>query len=164
MTSAPPDRRVDDGLLVVCALSWVAALIHLKAAFQHLDEYVPYAIAFAVLAAAQLWWGFAVYRSATRRLLWAGTAASLLVVAVWVASRTSGLPLGPTPWRPEPVGALDLLASADEALLAALVLGRLGLPARRGGGAWTGHVLAAAALGLILLSSLTLVGGHGHGH
>jgi Na+-transporting methylmalonyl-CoA/oxaloacetate decarboxylase gamma subunit len=146
----------DDRLLVLCGLSWAAGLIHVAAAVTHLDEYALYAIFFEALAVVQFGWGVALYRSPSRRLLVFGAVLSVLVVALWVVSRTAGLPIGPEPWRPEAVGALDALASADEALLAALTAARL-----RGSGRPLGH---AAALGLILLSSLALAGGPVHAH
>ena len=155
-------RELDDRLLIACGLAWAAGLIHVLAAVQHVSEYVPFAVFFELLALAQFGWGVAIYRSASRRLLALGAAASLLVVAVWVVSRTAGVPLGPAPWTPEPVGLLDTVASADELVLALLVLFQLrpwnGRAARA-----VGVFAAGAGLCLILLSSLSLMGGHpGH--
>jgi hypothetical protein len=39
---------------------------------------------------------------------------SALVVALWIISRTTGLPLGPERWEPEPFGRLDIIASGAE--------------------------------------------------
>jgi hypothetical protein len=151
--------RCDDRLFVLCGLSWAAGLIHVAAAIGHLDEYVLYAVFFAVLAAVQFGCGIAVYRAPSRALLRAGAVMSLLVVALWIVSRTSGLPIGPEPWQPEPVGLIDAVASADEAVLALLAAAWLRSgPTRRLAG--YGH---GAALCLLLLSSLALTGG-GHVH
>jgi hypothetical protein len=38
------------------------------------------------------------------------------VVILWIVTRTTGIPLGPTPWRPEAYGAADEISSALEAL------------------------------------------------
>ena len=46
-------------------------------------------------------------------------AGNLGVAAVWLLSRTAGLPLGPDPWTPESVGVADSIATALEVLLAA---------------------------------------------
>jgi hypothetical protein len=42
------------------------------------------------------------------------------MVAIWAISRTTGLPVGPDPWMPEPLGALDLLATGLEVVLIAV--------------------------------------------
>ncbi len=156
-------RAVPDRVLIACGLAWGAALIHVQAAIEHIDEYPLFAIFFAILAPAQLAWGTALYRSRSRRLLTLGAAASIGIVALWIASRTTGLPIGPTPWIPEPVGIKDSIASADELLLALVVVAHLhgashGVFAR----GWR-YAADAASLGLILLSSLSfLVIGHAH--
>ncbi|HYM57048.1 MAG TPA: hypothetical protein VES79_03715 [Solirubrobacteraceae bacterium] len=155
--------HLDDALFIACGLAWSAAVIHVAAAVGHSGEHVLHAVFFAVLAAAQLAWGVALYRRPARGLLSAGAAVSLVVAAIWIVSRTSGLPLGPDAWAPEPVGAIDSIASADEAVLALLVGFRL---RSRPTGPLLGGVkrlATAAALGLIPLSSLALtVGDHSH--
>jgi hypothetical protein len=160
---APTAGRLDNALFIACGLAWAAGLIHVEAAIKHVDEYLLYALFFAVLAPAQFAWGVALYRRPGRRLLLAGAVGSLVVVALWIVSRTSGLPIGPTPWVPEPVGAIDSIATADEAVLALVAL--LQLPASRGPKLMRGssYLAAATGTGLILLSSLALVlGGHAH--
>jgi hypothetical protein len=168
LTTPPPDaprapRRLDDRLFVMCGLSWAAGLIHVAAAISHVEEYAPYALFFELLALAQFLWGMALYRAPSRKLLSAGAAMSVLVVALWILSRTSGLPIAPAPWRPEPVGPVDALASADEALLALLAV----FPLRPGSPhAWLRacrHLALPTAVCLILMSSLALAGaGHSH--
>jgi hypothetical protein len=54
-------------------------------------------------------------------------------VAVWLLSRTVGLPLGPTPWEPEGIGILDVLATVFEIAVIGVVLPVI-LPAR-----WPGY-------------------------
>ena len=76
---------------------------------------------FVLLAAAQFLWGVAVYRSPSRWLLSVGAIISLAVAVLWIVSRTSGLPIGPEPWTPEAVGAVDSIATANEVVLALLV-------------------------------------------
>jgi hypothetical protein len=88
---------------------------------------------------------------------------SVLVVALWVISRTSGLPIGPAPWRPEPMGLIDALASADEALLALLAIFQLGSGSPRALLRACRPVAHRTAVCLILISSLGLTGaGHVH--
>jgi hypothetical protein len=150
-------------LLIACALSWSAGLIHVKAGVDHLHHHVLISVAFGLLAAAQLAWGVALYRRPTGGLLVAGAAMSVLVVALWGMSRVAGLPLGSDRWSPEPIGALDSVASADEVVLALLAV--LHLRVERAGPAARGVAPLAAAAGicLILVSSLLVaVGGHAH--
>jgi hypothetical protein len=155
--------QLDDALFLACGLAWGACLIHGVAAIEHAREYMPYSIFFALLACAQLWWGIAVYRRPAPKLLLAGAVVSLMVVALWIVSRTAGLPIGPRPWTPESVGAIDSFASADEILLALVVLFQL-RPGRRGALARAfRYVVSASGICLVLLSSLAFtLGGHGH--
>jgi hypothetical protein len=162
---APPAsaaRRLDERLFIACGLSWVTGLIHVEAAIQHVDEYVLYAVFFVLLAGTQGLWGMAVYRSPTRKLLTAGATMSVMVATLWVISRTSGLPIGPEPGTPEPLGALDCIATANEVAIAMLVFFELrGKPSSALVRGCT-RLTTAAALCLILLSSLALMGGHAH--
>jgi hypothetical protein len=162
-TPAPRARQIEDWLLIACGLSWGAGLIHVKAAVDHLDEYVLYSVFFECLAVFQLVWGVVLYRSPSRRLMLAGAATSLGVVLLWIASRTTGLPIGPTPWSPEPVGAIDVIASADEAVLALLVLVQLRSWDTRALVRASRYLVIAAGLVLILVSCLSVTGaGHAH--
>ncbi len=84
---------------------------------------------------------------------------SLALVCLWTVSRTSGIPIGAAPWTPEPVGLLDAIASADEAVLA--VLAGLGLRLDSRGSPFA--CLRAVAVLLILVSAFSLTQlGHLH--
>jgi hypothetical protein len=156
VTRQTPKPRLDDTLFAACGLAWGAGIIHLQAAIGHLGESVLYAVLFDLVACAQFAWGVALYRRPGTGVLRAGVAGSLAIVAVWLMSRTTGLPLGPSPWRPEGVGTLDAIATADELVLALMAVLRL-----RGRG--SSRLVTGVALGLILLSSLTpTVGGQVH--
>jgi putative NADH-flavin reductase len=65
----------------------------------------------------------------SRRLLVVGAVGNLAIVALWGVTRTVGIPIGPTPWRPEAVGTADALAVQLEL---ALALGATWLLARGG--------------------------------
>ena len=156
VAARPRARQLSDVLLIACGLSWGAGLIHVVAAIGHFDQYALYAVFFEVLAIAQFAWGVGAYRRPTPALLRVGAVGSLAVVALWVASRSPGLPIGPDPWRPEPVGAIDSIATGDELVLALLVgfqLRSLGPGAFARG---TKRLATAAGLALILLSSLAV--------
>jgi hypothetical protein len=150
-----------DWLFIACGLSWGAGMIHVSAAIDHASESGLYTLFFALLAPVQLAWGFLMCRSSSRRVLLAGCALSLIVVFVWAMSRTTGVPIGPQPWRPESVGLTDSLATADELMIVLLAwsFGR-SAAARRGRSALA---VGAEVVGvmLILVSSLALlVAGH----
>jgi hypothetical protein len=158
----PAIQGRENDVLLACGLAWAGGLIHLQAAVDHIDEYWLYALFFIALALAQFGWGVALYRSPRPALLVAGAAVSLAVVGLWLISRTVGLPIGPDLGSPEPVGLLDVVATADEFLIAGLMA--LQLQSLRGHRPSAGAgVLRAGALVLIVLSSLVLAGGvHAH--
>jgi hypothetical protein len=155
--------ELDDGLFLAAGLAWGGCLIHAEAAVDHLQEAVSFAAFFLLLALAQLAWGIGVYRRPTRRLLMVGAAASLMVAALWVVSRTTGVPFGPEPWTAEPVGISDVLATAGELVLAFIVL--LHFRADRGGATTRGisGLLTCVGVFLLLLTSMSLtLGEHVH--
>jgi hypothetical protein len=148
---------IPNWLFMACGLSWGAALIHVSAAIGHLDESGMYVAFFAALAPIQLAWGFLVCRRATPRVLMAGLVLSVLVALVWAMSRTTGLPIGPNPWHPEEVGAVDVIATLDELTLALLVwlYGFTTVSTRSARVIGTGA--KAFGLMLVVLSSLALL-------
>jgi hypothetical protein len=154
--------RLNERLFIACGLAWVTGLIHFEAAIQHIDEYLLYSLFFVLLAAAQCLWGIAVYKSPSRKLLAAGVTMSLMVAVLWILSRTSGLPIGPQSWTPEPIGALDSIATANEIVLALLLFLQLRPSATGALARGCMRVATGTALCLILLSSLALIGGHAH--
>ena len=88
----------------------------------HFREYVLFGLFFALVTPLQvLWAGLAIRRPWDRRLLAVGAIGSAAIVAVWVVSRTVGLPLGPERLSAEPVGLKDVLASSSEVLLAVII-------------------------------------------
>lgn len=107
---------------VAAACSIGAAIIHLAVIEEHLAEYVPFGIAFALLAIFQLAWPLAYLRRPTRSLALVAVAINLGAVVVWVWSRTLGLPIGPEPGVPEAVGPADVISSLLEIGLALALL------------------------------------------
>jgi hypothetical protein len=153
-------------LLLTTALAWCAGLIHAVVSIEHFEEYFLFGLFFAVLAPLQVVWGVLAYRRPRRDVLLAGAAANLAVVALWIASRTVGLPIGPDAGHPEALGVVDVLCSADEVGLALLVVallklrdGTLGMSLRmlRGLGSGGAYVLMVGSLVALLL------GAHHHG-
>jgi hypothetical protein len=150
-------RQVDNRLFMACALAWGAGLIHVEAAIGHAAESTLYAVLFTLLAATQFAWGTLAYRRPVRGVLLAGAILSVSVIVVWIASRTTGLPIGPDPGSAEAVGPFDSLATADEVVLIVLVVVRLRELRDSVAADVAGKVASAVALWLILLSSLSIV-------
>ena len=113
-------------LLFLAALSLVVAAIHAAAAVPHMTEYPLYGGLFTMLALFQATWAIRIYGHPARALLRLAVVVNLGVVLVWVASRTTGLPIGPEgPGVPERVGFPDLAATVAELGLVGLALHQL---------------------------------------
>ena len=150
-------------LIPLATLSVAAAGIHFAVVGEHFEEFPLFGFLFLGLAWFQAIWPvpYAMRRSAL--VGWIGVVVNLGAVAVWLWSRTSGLPFGPEPGQPEVAGPLDLTASAYEVVLASLlvvllvprtrsVIERLQLAPRTGwlGAAlWSGLIVAIASVALL---------------
>lgn len=107
--------RPRSSVFVLSALgSVVAGAIHAVVVPEHLEEWWLFGAFFIACAIFQFAWAVAVLTSPTRAVLLLGIVGNAAMVAIWAASRTAGLPLGPEPWMSEPVGALDLVATGLE--------------------------------------------------
>jgi hypothetical protein len=102
-------------LHVGAALSLLAAIIHLWVMPEHFEEWWGYGTFFLVVAIAQGLYALFLLRRPGRPILLLGVAGNLIVVILWVVTRTSGIPLvGPHAGEVEEVGALDLLCTLAE--------------------------------------------------
>lgn len=115
--SAPGESRfgwdralVQAAFLGLCA----AAAVHLAVMPTHFRESVVLGLFFSGAAAAQVSMAVVVLVRPTRRVLVAVAVGAAAVVALWIVSRTTTLPFGLDGSSPEPVGPLDVLASAAE--------------------------------------------------
>jgi hypothetical protein len=141
-------------LAALASLSAAAAAIHFAVVFEHFTEDTLYGVFFLVLSWAQLIWPAVLLWRPSRLWLWLGMTGNAAVLAVYIASRTMGLPFGPDLHHPEAVGALDVMSCVLEFALitgcAALIWrpSLLDRPAGRGGGVTT----AAAFLAIPMLA------------
>lgn len=104
--------QTDSRLAARCAAiaSAGAGLIHFAVMPAHWLDWIPSGLFFAGVAVLQLMWAFLVW-SRTRPLLLAlGIVANAALVALWVASRTVGLPFGPHAGAPEGVDGASICA------------------------------------------------------
>ena len=105
--------------------SLAAGAVHFAVTGDHFQEGVAVGLFFAALAWAQVLWAVGILMMPSRLLLAAGVAGNLAVVAIWMVSRTTGLPFGPAAGTAEPVGVADVAATILELLIvtgAALLL------------------------------------------
>ncbi len=103
----------------LAALSVGAAAIHFAVTFEHYGEYVLYGVFFLVISWAQMIWAAVVVWRPSRLWLSLGLAGNAIILAVYVASRSTGLPIGPDVHHPEPVGGLDIVTGILELALIA---------------------------------------------
>ncbi|EMY33906.1 hypothetical protein D477_012535 [Arthrobacter crystallopoietes BAB-32] len=118
----PPSDALQ--LTIIAALAG-SAIIHFAIVPEHLAEWRLAGVFFFELGLAQLTAAVAVAVSTGRGSLYAAAALSAIPLGVWAVSRTVGLPLGPEPGVPEPLGAADLTVALLEAACLAVVLARL---------------------------------------
>jgi hypothetical protein len=94
----------------------VAALIHAFVIPAHFRASGLYGAFFTVLALVQIACAAWIVRRPSRGFVRAVAVSSACVVGLWIVTRTTGIPIGPTPWRAEGYGAADEISSALEAL------------------------------------------------
>jgi len=103
----------------LAALSVGAAAIHFAVTFEHFNEYLLYGAFFLVIAWAQMIWAAVAVWRLPRWWLWLGIVGNAAVLAVYLASRTTGLPFGPDQGHTEQFGALDVVSGLLELALVA---------------------------------------------
>jgi hypothetical protein len=106
----------------IALMSVVAGAIHLSIIGEHFREAALYGFFFLGLTAIQFGFAAWVIWRPSAALLRAGGLAALGVVLLWLATRTTGIPLGPGAGETEPFGWLDGLASASELLTALMCI------------------------------------------
>src|SRR6516165_3270402 len=151
-------------LAALSSLSAAAAAIHFAVVFEHFNDSTLYGVFFLVLSWAQLIWPAVLLWRPSRLWLWLGMTGNAAVLAVYIASRTVGLPFGPDLHHPEPVGALDVMSCVLEFALitgCAALLWRPALldwPTRRGGLARTATWLAVPVLAIAATTAVMTPG------
>jgi hypothetical protein len=149
----------------LAALSVGAAAIHFAVVFAHFSQYALYGAFFLVVAWAQLIWPAVLLWRPSRSWLWLGLTGNALILVVYVASRTVGLPIGPDVNHPEPAGALDIVSAVLEFALIAGCAALLWRPSladrpvrRRGPAAALASVAAFPALVIAVTTAVMTPG------
>jgi hypothetical protein len=150
----------------VTVLRWTAVLtllcaaaIHASVVEEHYREWVLEGLFFVALAVVQALLAVAIAADSGTAGYRAAIALSLATIAVWTISRTLGVPVGPNPWVPEPVGRADAVATLLE-LTTAAVLAPLLLPAP--GRAGTGLAIAVVSIAGLAATAFALAPGANH--
>jgi hypothetical protein len=113
MASLAAERR-GPTLYAAAALSLVAGLVHLWVTPEHFEEWWGYGAFFLVAAVAQVLYVPFVLRSPTRAVLLAGIAGNSAIVALYLLTRTTGIPLfGPEAGEVESIDLADLCATTS---------------------------------------------------
>ncbi len=117
-------------------LSLVAGGIHGGVTPEHFSEWWGYGLFFIFAGAAQILFGLAILTDAFnpkdtgpdwRRWMWwayvAGIVGNVLIIALYVVTRTVGIPLlGPEAGEVEPVAPIDIVSKATEVALIVTLL------------------------------------------
>jgi len=163
---AQPTSAAAELTIVAALLMLASSVIHAAVTAGHFAEYWLFGILFAVVSLLQAMWTAQVYsKPLDVRLLVAGAAGSAALIVVWAISRTTGLPFGPHPGEPEPVGPADVMAVVVETL-SVLVIGAMLVCMRRRAGLLPRAVLAVviAITGAVWLYSVLSPFANGNAH
>jgi len=118
----PPGR----GLQVAAGLVTMGAgFVHALAGESHFSIWWGYGLFFAIVSICQLLGGAALFFWRSRGLYWTGIAGTAVILALYVLTRTVGVPFGPEAGEVERIGLLDFISKAFELSYLALIVALL---------------------------------------
>ena len=119
-----PSRHALPSLtLMTAGVIAAAGLVHLRFGPEHMGEGTVLGLAFYAMGVAQVATAAAlVLRQRSARTARAAVVLNLSLAALWVVSRTVGLPFGHHAWEPEAAGAADVLCTVAEVWSALAVM------------------------------------------
>jgi hypothetical protein len=155
-------RRVDDLRRLLAAGLVGSAVIHAAVVPERLTEWAGAGMFFVVLAAVELAVAAVLLARPQPGVLLAAAIVSIGPLALWLYSRSVGMPFGPRAGVPEQVGLPDFTACALEVitLLVAVVLLR-GKGRRRRRAAGSAHVSWLTLVAVIAVTAIGLAGSGG---
>lgn len=150
--------RSNDLRLLAAAACVASAVVHAAVVPEHLTEWGAPGAFFVLLAAAEL--GTAVLVLLRRsRLAWlAAAAVAAAPLPLWLFSRVVGMPFGPEPWTPEPIGLTDTMATLLELLALVVSLAALRSTDRVRRPALSTHTRRLLVLAVLTLTAAGLAG------
>ena len=164
----------DGGDFARCTAAYAsigAALIHVVVLPEHRAQWWGYGVAFGGLAAFQLLWGVVAFKCLPRAAAYVAVAVNGATVALWMLTRTAGLPVGPDAGAVEAAALPDIAATAFEITLMACVLWVVHRPATRARfsaalflAALTVQAVAVSAVTGSALAAVKDGGAHGTAH
>ena len=117
---------------LAAGFSFAAGALQAMAGPEHVEEWWVYGLFFYGAAVAQVAFGLALLTQgiegwggwpAVRSWVYAvGIGGNLAVIALWVVTRTVGVPVGPEAFEPEGLGLLDVSSKTIELVLIALLV------------------------------------------
>ena len=121
--SSRPLRFASPGVLpfASAALSLGAASIHFAVSADHFSESWLHGAFFVAVGWLQVAWALTVLFRPSRIVYGVGAFLSVSLIAVWIVSRTVGMPIGPGASDVEPVAFADSLCAAFEAAIVVAV-------------------------------------------
>lgn len=156
---AVPRSAVVEARTSLALASLSAGLIHVMAGFHHWTEWWLFGLGMFIMAVTQLgaaaWLGF----TGSRLALVATIVINVPIVALWVWSRTIGLPIGPEPGEAEAIGIPDAVCTFTEFVLVGGVFALLLGASERALKRWSTVALVTFAVG-----AMTGFGHVGHEH
>ena len=103
-----------------------SATVHLLVAPEHFEEWWGYGMFFLAVGAAQAAYGTLLIFNPSRQLFLLGILSNLAVIALYVFTRTVGIPLfGPAAGTTEAVGPIDLASKVVEMVLVLTLISML---------------------------------------
>ena len=138
------ERVSTAGRVFLAVLSGAAGVIHLAMVPSHMDSSTVEGAGFAVTGWIQIGLALWVLTRPSRLILRILMLANVVFIAVWLISRTFGLPFGESAGHPHDVGFVDLACVAIEAVLVVMAGVFLARPALARD--WDGARLAVAAI------------------
>jgi hypothetical protein len=168
-SSISPNRGLSPGIREVGArwgwalrMTAVASLlgadvIHASAVSTH-RYWVAAGVFFAVVAAVEGLLAVVMLVAPTRGLYVLALAVSAATVAVWLVSRTAGLPVGPTPGVPLAIDTADAVSTFFEVLTIAALMPVVVTSDALGRAAADRRNRAAAAVAFVVIALLTALG------
>jgi hypothetical protein len=133
-----------------------AGLVHLAVVREHLAESSLHGGFFAVVGGTQVMWAVATMSRTAPPLPRTMSAVQAGLVVLWLASRTTGLPVPPEPWTPEAVGVVDAVAVTLEVLaVLATVTAVVTRKPSRGRTPRPARILAGTGAGALLVAAMT---------
>lgn len=132
-----------------------SAVAHAVAMPHHATENLSFGVFFFLSSFVQFGWATVALTCPCRGLLWHGVAVNVLLIELWVVTRTTGLPFG-LQSGPEGIGAWDMAAKVWElgalaCCLHLLLTGGGRVSGRGRGGSRVVRTVALASLAALLV-------------